>query len=164
VPRAPRDPFENSASAQAMRNWDRERGFVTPSSQFPVADLYLCWNSKALYLGLYAHDIIEEAYYRGKSVPKSERAVWTVQVAGGEAIRARVGSGREGIASDPEVRLDNDSGVNLNVRNVAILELPARKLGKARLSAGDTFELSSTFLSHGQAYRVEWQGTFKLRN
>lgn len=163
VPRAPRDPFQHSASAQAMRHWDRERGFVKPSSPYPMADLYLCWSPKALYLGLYAHDIIEEAYYRGKAVPKSDRAVWTVQAAGGEPIRARIGSGREGIASDPEVRLDNLSGVNLNVRNIAILELPAHKLGKQRLRAGESVELKSTFLSHGQAYRVEWQGTFKLR-
>jgi len=163
VPRAPRDPFENSASTQAMRHWDRERGFVTPKSPFPMADLYVCWSPKAIYLGLYAHDIIEEAYYRGKSVPKGDRAVWTVQAAGGEPIRARIGSGREGIASDPEVRLQNVSGVNLNVRNIAILELPARKLGKQRLREGDPIELSSTFLSHGQAYQVEWKGTFKLR-
>ncbi len=127
-----------------------------------MADLYVCWSPKALYVGLYAHDIIEEAYYRGKSVPKGDRAVWTVQSASGEPIRARLGSGREGIASDPEVRLESVSGVNLNVRNIAILELPARKLGRQRLRAGDTLELSSTFLSHGQAYRVEWQGTFKL--
>ncbi len=164
VPRAPRDPLKNSDSTQAMRHWDRERGFVKPSSEFPMADLYVCWSPKALYFGLYAHDIIEEAYYRGKSVPKGDRAVWTVQAAGGQPIRARIGSGREGIASDPEVRLENVSGVNLNVRNIAILELPARKLGKQRLHAGDTLELSSTFLTHGQACRVEWQGTFTLRD
>src|SRR6185503_16716317 len=164
VPRAPRDPFEHSASMQAMRQWDRERGFVKPSSPYPMADLYVCWSAKALYLGLYAHDIIEEAYYRGKSVPKAERAVWTVQIAGGEPIRARIGSGREGIASDPDVRLENLSGVNLNVRNIAILELPASKIGRQRLGQGDTIELSSSFRSHGQAYRVDWQGTFKLRN
>ena len=164
VPRAPRDPFEHSTSTQAMRYWDRERGFVRPSSPFPIADLYICWSPKALYLGLYAHDIIEEAYYRGKSVPKGDRAVWTVKAAGGEPIRARIGSGREGITSDPEVRLENVSGVNLNVRNIAILELPARKFGRQRLRAGDTLDLSSTFLSHGEAYRVEWQGTFRLRD
>jgi hypothetical protein len=162
VPRAPRNPLDHSASTQAMRYWDRERGFVKPSSPCAMADLYLCWSPKALYVGLYAYDIIEEAYYRGKSVPKNERAVWTVQAAGGEPIRARIGSGREGIASDPEVRLENVSGVNLNVRNIAILELPARKLGKQRLRSGDTLDLSSTFLTHGQAYRMEWRGTFTL--
>ena len=164
VPRAPRDPFANFAATQALRHWDRERGFVKPSSEFPIADLYVCWSPKALYLGLYAFDVIEDAYYRNKSVPKEERALWTVALRDGEAIRARIGAGREAIVNDPGVRLENLSGLNLNVRNVAILELPAERFGRKRFRAGDTINLNSTLLTHAQAYRVEWKGAFKLSN
>ncbi len=164
IPRAPRDPFENFAATQVLRHWDRERGFVKPSSEFPIADLYVCWSPKAVYLGLYGFDIIEDAYYRNKSVPKEERALWTIEPRGGRAIRARIGAGREGIVSDPGVRLENLSGMNLNVRNVAIVELPAERFGRKRLRAGDTIELNSTLLTHAKAYRVEWKGAFKLAN
>jgi len=164
VPRAPRDPFANLTSGNAMKHWDRERGFVKPSSEFPMADLYVCWSPQAVYLGLYGFDIIEDAYYRNKSVPKNERALWSVRPGGGNEIRARIGAGREAITSDPDVRLENLSGLNLNVRNIAIVELPAARFGKKRFRAGDTVEFSSSLLTHAQAYRVEWKGTFKLAN
>jgi hypothetical protein len=164
VPPAPRDPFANLTSGNAMKHWDRERGFVKPSSEFPLADLYVCWSPKAVYLGLYGFDIIEDAYYRNKSVPKNERALWSILPGGGESIRARIGAGREAIVNDLNVRLENVSGLNLNVRNIAILELPAARFGKRRFRAGDTIELGSTLLTHAQAYRVEWKGSFKLAN
>jgi len=44
------------------------------------------------------------------------------------------------------------------------MELPAKLFGKDRFKLGDTIELSSTFLTHCQAYRVEWRGQFKLRD
>jgi len=57
----------------------------------------------------------------------------------------------------------NLSGVNLDVRNIACLELPARLFGRPRLRSGDTVEFAASFASHAQAYRVEWRGTFTLR-
>jgi hypothetical protein len=164
IPRAPRDPFANFVATQSLRHWDRERGFVKPSSEFPIADLYVCWSPKAIYLGLYGFDIIEDAYYRNKSVPKEERALWTVKPGDGQEIRARIGGGREAIVNDPAVRLENLSGINLNVRNVAVLELPAERFGKNRFRAGDSIDLNTSLLSHAQAYRVEWKGTFTFKN
>ncbi len=162
VPRAPRDPFANLVPTQALRNWDRDRGFVRPSSEFPVADLYVCWGPKALFLGVYAMDIVEEAYYRSRSVPKADRMLWTVEINDQAPISARIGSGREGLVSDPAVRLEGLSGLGLDVRTIAILEIPARLLGRPRLRDGDRIDLHSTLLTHGRAYRVEWKGTFTL--
>jgi len=164
IPRAPRDPFANFTAGEALKHWDRERGFVKPVSEFPLADLYVCWNPRAVYFGLYGFDIIEDAYYRNKSVPKNERALWTVRPGGSETIRGRIGAGREAIVNDLNVRLENLSGLNLNVRNIAILELPAERFGRKRFRAGDTVELNSTLLTHAQAYRMEWKGTYKLAN
>jgi hypothetical protein len=163
VPRAPRDPFAHFTPGHALRNWDRERGFVKPVSDNPVADLYLCWTPQALYLGLFAQDMVEEAYYRDKVVPDIDRPVWTVETGNGEAISARIGAGRKPIVSDPAVRVENLSGVDLNVRNIAILELPTRKLGQPRLRRGDTIQLKSFLQTHGKAYKVEWEGSFTLK-
>lgn len=164
IPPAPRDPFAGFAPGLALRHWDRERGFIQPSSEYPVADLYVCWSSAALYVGLYAFDIVEDAYYRNRSIPKNDRALWTVVPAGGQAVRARIGGGREGLVNDPSVRLENQSGLNLDVRNVAVLALPAERFGRKRFRPGETIQLESTLLTHAQAYRVQWKGTFKLVN
>ncbi|HYV30323.1 MAG TPA: hypothetical protein VEO53_04340 [Candidatus Binatia bacterium] len=162
APRAPDDPFAHFEPTEALMHWDRERGFVKASTQYPLADLYVCWSPRAIYLGVFASDIVEAAYYRDSFVPKSDRALWIAQINGHEPVRARIGAGREPLVSSPGVRVENLSGINLSVRNVAIMEIPARLLGKPQFNAGDTIELSSTLLAHCQAYRMEWKARFTL--
>ncbi|MFO1496941.1 MAG: hypothetical protein U1G07_00845 [Verrucomicrobiota bacterium] len=163
VPRAPPNLFGKFRATTALKNWNREQGFIPPDSEFPLADLYICWDKDAVYLGLYSQDVVEDAFYRSKVVPKNDRAEWTV-LAGPEhrPVRARIGGGMEAIVNGPTARVINLSGVNLNVRNIAAMELPARYFGRRRLAAGDIVELSSTLLTHCQAYRVDWSGRFTL--
>ncbi len=79
----------------ALKDWDRERAFVSPTSEFPLADLYISWSEKAIYLGLYSQDIVEDAYYQDKIVPEVDRAEWIVSVGKpGIAIRARIDAGQ----------------------------------------------------------------------
>jgi hypothetical protein len=163
VPRAPRDPFAHFTPGHTLRHWDRERGFVKPSSEFPIADLYLCWSADALYVGLLAQDIVEQAYYRDKVIPEIDRAVWTVRVGDSEPITARIGAGRKPGISDPGIRIENRSGANQDARNIAILELPARKFGRHQFRVGDTVQLSSLLQTHAKTYTVEWKGAFELR-
>jgi hypothetical protein len=163
VPPAPDDPFAQFKPTEALRHWDRARGYVPPVSEFPLSDLYVCWKAQALYLGLYSLDVVESAYYRSAAVPKTDRALWTVHLNGRPILSARLGSGREPLHSEPRVRLENSSGVNHNVSNVAAIEVPAGLLGQARLRAGDTLELESTLLTHCGAYRIDWKGRFTLR-
>jgi hypothetical protein len=80
VPSAPRDPFGQFESTLALKAWDRERGFIKPASEFPLADLYVCWKPEAIYLGLLAQDVVEDAFYRDKVVRTGERAEWIVSV------------------------------------------------------------------------------------
>src|SRR5439155_12341902 len=108
VPPAPRDPFAQFEPMLALKEWDRERGFVRPVSDLPPADLYISWNKNAVYLGLYSHDIIEDAFYRDRIVPKSDRPEWTVSI--GETnrpIRALIGAEAEPIINEPSVRIAN---------------------------------------------------------
>jgi hypothetical protein len=163
VPAAPADPYAHFVATEALKHWDRQAGFVRPSSDCPLADLYLCWNPDSLYLGLFAMDVIEPAAYAGKVVPKIDRMLWTVQVDGGSPVAARIGAGREGLVNDPEVRVESLSSPVQDVRTIAILEIPARRLGKSRLAEGDGLSLQSTLVSHGRAYRTDWRGAFTLR-
>jgi len=164
VPPAPRNPLGQFQPMLALKHWDRERGFVQPVSDFPLADLYVCWDKKAIYLGLYAQDVVEDVFYKDKIVRASERAQWIVSIGGStRPIRASIGAGAEPIVNEPAVRVLNLSGVNGNFRNIAAMELPAKLFGKTRFRSGDRIEVMSTFLTHCQAYGVEWKGVFTLR-
>ena len=165
MPPAPRHPLDHFTIRLALDDWDRERGFVNPVSEFPVADLYVCWNRKAIYLGLYAQDFVEANYYRDRIVPEADRAEWMVSLGEtNQPIQARLGPGGPPICSERAVRLVNLSGEYMNTRNIAAMELPAKLFGKARFKPGDTIELGSTFFTQARAERVEWKGKFTLHN
>jgi hypothetical protein len=163
VPPAPRNPLASFEPTLALKHWDRERGFVKPVSEFPLADLYLCWNKKAIYLGLYAQDVVEDTFYRDKVVRAADRAEWTVSITGStRPIRGRIGAGLEPVFDEPAVRITNISGVNGNFRNIAAMELPVQLFGRGKFKPGDEIQFASTLLTHGAAYRVDWQGKFRL--
>jgi hypothetical protein len=163
VPPAPRDPLAQFAPNLALKHWDRERGFVASVSEFPLADLYICWSRKAIYLGLYAQDVTEDVCYRDQIVRANDRAEWLVTLNGSaKSIQSRIGAGLESIVNNPDVHVLNISGLNGNVRNIACMEIPAKLFGKDRLKAGDVIEFSSTFSTHCRDYRTEWTGRFTL--
>ena len=144
--------------------WDRERGFVKPVSEFPLADLYICWDKKSIYLGLYSQDIVENELYRNKIVPESDRAKWTVTLAGNaRPIHALIGAGLKPAVDGVGARIANLSGVDLTVRNIAALELPAKLFGRKQFQTGDEVEFSSTLFTHCRADRTDWSGRFILR-
>jgi hypothetical protein len=164
VPPAPADPLANFRPTTALAHWDRERGFIPPTSELPLADLYICWKDDAIHLGLYAYEPLEKAYYRDGQVPEEDRAQWVIKLAGAsEPIVAGVGAGRDAVVDHPDVRVASLSGWDLNVRCVFVMELPARLFDKNAFHAGDVIELSSTLIGHGKVQRVEWGGKFTLR-
>lgn len=165
VPPAPRDPLGHFTIRWALEDWDRERGFVQPISQFPIADLYVCWDKQTVYLGLYAQDIVETDYYRNKVVPELDRAEWVISLGGtNQTIHARLGPCGPPMCDQPAARLVNLSGVYMNTRNIAALKLPARLFGKAQFKPGDSIKFDATFLSHCRANCVRWKGSFILRD
>ena len=145
-----------------MEGWDRERGFVPAASPAPMADLYLAWSPQALSLGLFSLDIVESAYYRSTSMPKVDRALWSVTVAGRPVVRARIGAGREALVADERVRIECLSGMDLDVRNVAAMGIPAAVLGREGFKPGDVIELEVELMTHARAYKMEWRGRFRL--
>ena len=165
LPPAPRDPLGHFVPLLAFKNWDRERGFVKPASEFPVADLYLCWDRNAIYLGLYGQDVAEAAFYRSKTVPEIDRAEWVVSIGDtGKPIRARIGAGAKPVLNEPGLHVATLTGVFFKTRVIAALEIPAKRFGRERFKSGDTIELSSVFSNHCRAERVEWSGRFTLED
>jgi hypothetical protein len=165
VPLAPRNPLGHFIIGLALKDWDRERGFVKPVSEFPVADLYVCWNQKAVYLGLYAQSIAEANYYRDNIVPEVDRAQWLVSIGEtNQPIHVHLGPGAPPVCDEPAVRIINLSGEYMNTRNIAAVELPAKLFGKTEFKAGDTIQFDCTFFTQCRADYVEWKGKFALHN
>ncbi len=163
VPPAPHDPLGQFTIRLALKDWDRERGFVKPASKFPVADLYVCWDKNAVYLGVYAQDFVENAYYKNQIVPEVDRAQWIIGIGKtNQPIHARLGPGGPPKCDKPDVHIVNLAGEYVNTRNIAAVELPARLFGKTQFKSGDTIEFDSTFFTHCRADRVEWKGKFSL--
>ena len=95
---------------------------------------------------------IEDNYYRNKTVPEVDRAQWHVAIGQTRPpIHVRLGPGAPPACDEPAARIVNLSGIYMNTRNIAALELPARLFGKARFKPGDTIELGSTFFTHCRA-------------
>ncbi len=164
LPPAPRRPLDHFQPLLALKHWDRERGYVPPADTPGQADLYGCWSPNALYLGLFALDIVEDAYYRDRRVPKEDRAQWIVELPGRrDTIRARIGAGRDALVNEPRVRVESLSGLNLNVRCFAAMQIPASLWGKRSFRPGDEIELAVTLHTHAQAYRIRWTGNYRLR-
>jgi hypothetical protein len=161
VPPAPAEPMTDLRPLQILKNWDRERGFIRPRSRYPIADLYLCWAPDAVYLGLYAMDPPEETYYRDGKIPEADRIEWTLQVGQASPIRVRLGAGRAPSVDNPGVTVASPARPG-DVRTVAIMKLPASITGRPALRPGDRFPFTSTLLSLGRAYRVDWSGDYRL--
>jgi hypothetical protein len=163
VPPAPADPFQEFHYMRAIQNWDRDRGFVAATSSHPTGDLYLCWSADALYLAAFVIDVVEPDYYLGREVPEIDRAVWTMHVNGGDAITARVGSGKPPTVSEPTLRISSLGGAYHDLRCITVIELPADRIGQKSLQPGDKISLDANFTTHGRARRMEWKGDFILR-
>jgi hypothetical protein len=165
VPPALANPLGEFEPLLALKSWDRERGFVKAISEFPLADLYVCWNRKAIYLGLYAQDIVEKDYYKNKTVPEMDRAEWTISISEhNKPIHARIGAGAKPVLSEPALRFASVSGAYINTRSIAAIEIPAKHFGRKSFKSGDAIEFASTFFTHCRANRVEWKGRFTLRD
>jgi hypothetical protein len=165
VPLAPSDPLGHFTIRLALADWDRAHGFVKSVSKFPVADLYMCWDQKAVYLGLYAQDFAEADFYREKIMPQADRAQWIVTIGQtNKPIHVRLGPGGSPICDEPKASIANESGDYMNTRNIAAIELPAALFGKTTFKAGDTIEFKSIYFTQARADRVEWSGKFTLTN
>jgi hypothetical protein len=162
VPPAPREPMADMKPMLAMKRWDRERGFVRARSRSPIADLYLCWDRDAVYLGLQVTDVVEDGFYRDKRIPEVDRMLWRLRLnRTGQPIRVRLGAGRAPTVAAGSVTVKS-APADAHPRQAAVMRVPARLLGRAKLSAGDRFRLDTTLLTHARGYRMEWGGEFKL--
>jgi hypothetical protein len=164
VPPSPADPAGLWKPFEALREWDRERGFVPAVSPAPFADLYLAWNPSEIWLGLYALDLTERDYYRDRVVPEIDRMRWRLKFDGMEpGIDFRIGTALHGVHIEQQA-LENFEYWTLahNTRAIAVVRISASELGKATLNPGDIIRMESILDAHARADRVMWSGNFRL--
>jgi hypothetical protein len=54
------------------------------------------------------------------------------------------------------------SGLDHDVRVIAVMRLPASHVGKSRFAAGDVITLRSELCTHGRMHRSTWNGDLTL--
>ncbi len=162
IPPAPADPLGRFQAMTALKNWDRERGFLPSSTENPVGDFYVCWSPESLYFATYVIDIAEPNGYRSGKIPEADRAEWKVQVNTESPITARIGAGQNPVIDNPAVRIASLSGTDHNVRCITAIAVPAKELGKQQFEVGDHISLKSFFDTLGRANHMEWNGELEL--
>jgi hypothetical protein len=165
IPRARAFPMAGDTDRTLMLEWDRRHGFVPVSSWYPVADLYACWDSQAVYLGISAMDPVETTYYKDGVSPVQDCE--QVLISGPGLARTLDLSLRDTAGKQAEQW--SDSGVTIrrsgpvgDVRNAAVLELPASLLRKAGFLPGDLLRLHVTLFTHARGYRMDWAISSRL--
>ncbi|HYK90848.1 MAG TPA: hypothetical protein VE398_18890 [Acidobacteriota bacterium] len=144
-----------------MKGWDRKRGFVPCATPFPLADLYVCWDPQALYLGVYCVFPEEAGYYRDDRMPDADRTEWIVQIAGDHApIRIPMGIDADYAAQDIQVKARHGS----LTKNAAIVRIPVRRLNgsEGRLAPGQAVRFTATLTTQARAHTMTWRADLKL--
>lgn len=157
-------PFASRGAARGLVHWNKGRSFIANSASEPAgwnfADAYACWNSRYLYLAVYASDFFEPLLYSGGKIPESEQMTLTLAFENQKSpLRLRFGTKNAATFEGTPVWLREWSSPT---RNTALLKLPAAAFGKKRLRAGDVLSLDATLSSHSRAERMEWQKVLRL--
>ncbi|MBI4587087.1 MAG: hypothetical protein HY717_24005 [Planctomycetes bacterium] len=162
VPPAPMEPMRGTTARELMERWDRQRGFVPSASSHPLADLYACWGSEALYLGIYCIDPVEPGYYKDGKIPETDRMEWMMNVdgkGGKKESKIRIGGAAPATVHGEALEIKQASG---GVRYAAVVRLPARWFGKEALQAGDVMSVWTVLKTHARAYTMEWKADLIL--
>lgn len=161
IPPAPKSPMAGKDMRQLMDHWDRRRGSLESASQFPLADLYACWDESALYLGVSCMDPAETGYYKDGKIPEVDRMEWRLRLGPSgkeETIRIRMGAGGDAVVYGTQLEIKHATGI----RTVALARLPARLFGQPTLARGKTLPLLSTLRTCARAYTMEWKADLQL--
>ncbi len=154
VPPARGDPLSG------LRSWDRASAFVPGRSLIPIADLYVCWDAKHLYLAVFTEEFADTKLYAGGKIPLKERMTWTIALGGSrKPIRIRFGAGGHMSVGSDVIEYKT---VAAGTRLTALIAFSPEQAGMAKFTAGSAFPLHASLTSHGHAERMEWETNLRL--
>jgi hypothetical protein len=141
IPDAPTRPLEG------LLGWDRDAGWIRPSTNINFADLYASKDKDSLYVAVYAMEYMDEGLYEGGKIPKEDRPLLKLQAGSWKGEVRFNGKGQKAICSDPSVKVGEVGGLKYTV----ILQIPLTKFG-----GGDKSSVHATLYSHGRGFVMQW--------
>lgn len=66
--------------------------------------------------------------------------------------------------NEPRIEIENASGVNHQVSNIAAMKIPSSFFGPNLLQAGEIVQIEITLCTHAGASEHRWAGRFPLSN
>lgn len=152
------------AKKQAMEGshvWDREASWIPPDSDYPVADLYLCWQTSHLLVAIHGSDWGDGSLYAGQKIPREERMQCRLSLHAAEGAEFTIwfGDTQPTEGSDPRLEFKN---WNVATRYTVILRVPASMLGCAKFQRGDRVQLQAHFFTHSRAEQTTWSRLLTL--
>ncbi len=164
IPPAPGSNLISSVAKEILQNWDRLHGFVKPASNVSLFDMYLCWNPDTLYIGLYGDDVVEKEFYKDNIIPEIDRAELTLRFEDNDLpINVKLGSSRKPVWNCSDIDVFNSSGLFLSVRNITIVKIPAKFLGRENFSPDDRVKYDAELSTFARAYNFKWNIDFPLK-
>ncbi len=148
-------PPANSQALAGLHTWDKRSALVLPDSEYPVADLYVCWEPSRLLVAVHASDWLDASLYPLQKVPREERMQCSLRLQAEEQMQVTVWFGDSQPAEVSDDRVECQIW-NVATRHTAILAIPARLLSKGDLRRGDTIHLEARFSTHSRAESTNW--------
>lgn len=161
IPRAPSEPFVSILPWQALQNWDRERGFIQPSSPASLADFYACWEPDMLFLGVYALNHEEREYYVDGMVPVEDRSKLEVFFPNSGLSITKI----LGIEPSLSLRGQKVGGGLIHheliypTRSVMVLGISRQLLQSVPLGPGSEVSMEAVLVGHGGSHLASWTET-----
>ncbi len=148
-PRAKGQPLEG------LHSWDKAASWIPPSSEYPVADLYLCWQPSHLFIAIHASDWADASLYPQGKVPREERMQCKLSLRAAEEADYTVWFGDDQPVETSSSRIEVKSW-NVATRYTVVLQVPARELGWAEIRQGNRIHVKATLSTHSRAERTTW--------
>jgi hypothetical protein len=164
VPPAPTQPMVG------LTNWTKSPGFVVPSGAGDpaFADLYACWDTGTLYLGIQTMDYREPNLYAGGVVPNSEQLHLQIKIGDSDPITVVATSGTDKAQTAKAGLPTISSGaatvseIESGIRSAVMVAIPAALLNKQAFQSGENIPISATLVNHGRLESMGWTAEFQL--
>lgn len=154
-PDSPRIPRAKGQPLDGVHTWDTAASWVPPQSEYPVADMYLCWQPSHLFIAVHASDWVDASLYPQAIIPRDERMQCRLDLRMATEAECTVWFGDNQPTEISNQQIEVQSW-NVATRYTVVLKIPAPLLGKAEIRHGDEIHVKATLYTHSRAEQTAW--------
>jgi hypothetical protein len=156
IPSAPSDPLSG------LGHWETQTALWVGSASGPeIADLLACWDTEGLYVAIIGSRFVDPNAYVEQDLPaERERLQWRIWLneSPEREVTIDFGIGDRVSVSDPDVKCRL---FQHGMRYTVIARLPAKMLGRERLSTGERIEFRTSLADRLNGTKITWEPGFK---